>query len=256
MNCPSGFAVDEVLTHGAGSPAVAAHVASCPRCKQRVAGRRADAEGLAPMAAEVWRAVSARAAKAAPRPWAWRRPPAWAFASLSLAGALAVLAAIAVVRRSPPPAASYVAAKGAFTLTIAARRGAELLTIDAAHPARSGDELRFVPSGGAPGRYVAIASVDGRGDVWLLYPASPNDSSVPMPPAGQPLPGGIVLDDAPGPERLFIVISERPVPGAAVRAAARDDASARRAVDATLAAARARIFRMALEKATSAQGGP
>jgi hypothetical protein len=41
-----------------------------------------------------------------------------------------------------------------------------------------------------------------------------------LPPAGEALPGSIRLDAAPGPERLFVAFSKRPLLASAVRDAA------------------------------------
>jgi hypothetical protein len=73
---------------------------------------------------------------------------------------------------------------------------------------------------------VLVGSVDGTGTFSPFYPSSLDARSVPLPPPGQPLTPPIVLDAAPGPERLVVVRSARPLSaGAVARAAAAAAAS-------------------------------
>jgi hypothetical protein len=242
MTCPSEFVLDEVLSHGA-SPGVGAHVSGCPRCQQRVAGRRTDGERFVPFAPEIWRAVE-RTAPHRRRRWS----PALFTVPAGLAAALGVLLFLA---RSPlrEGHTGYTAPKGGFTLGVAARRGSAVFVADAVHPAHAGDELRFVPSGTPPGRFIAIVSLDGRRQLTLFYPAHPDEDSPPVPPAGEALPGGIILDDAPGPERLFVVLSAQPLRGADVQAAVRAQVEQGASAEAALARARANVVEVVVEKA-------
>jgi len=244
MTCPSEFVLDEVLTHGA-SPAVGTHVSECQRCQQRVAGRRADAERFAAFAPEIWhKAESAGTGRR--RRWL----PALVAVPAGLAAALAVvLWARGPAHEGASPADIYTGVKGGVALGVAARRGGELFMADAAHPARAGDELRFIPSGAAPGAFIAIVSLDGRRQLTLFYPAGPDADSPPVPPAGEALPGGITLDDAPGPERLFVVLSARPLRGAEVRDAVRAQVERGASAEAALAPARAKVVEVVVEKA-------
>jgi hypothetical protein len=242
MTCPSEFALDEVLSHGA-SPVVTTHVNECQDCQQRVAGRRADAQQFAAFAPEIWRKLDI---VRTPR---WRR---WLPALLVAPAALAAAFALLLLARAPGRnhlQAPDVGPKGGFGLAVAAQRGSELFMADAAHPVRAGDELRFIPSGAAKGQFIAIVSVDGHRELTLFYPARPDGNSLPLPPAGQALPGGIILDDAPGPERLFVVVSARPLRGAEVQAAIRAQLEQGAAAAAALAHARASVVEIAVEKA-------
>ena len=80
---------------------------------------------------------------------------------------------------------------------------------------RAGDRIRFgVMAGDA--RFVVVASVDGRGHASIYQP------STPIAAGKEPLvllPDSIVLDDAPGPERIFALFSDRKVEDAEVTAA-------------------------------------
>ena len=241
MTCPSEFVLDEVLTHGA-SPTIGAHVGACERCQERVAARRADGERFAPFAPDLGRGGGGGAPRRRPR---WLR--GLVVAPIGLAAALAVLLLVRHHAADDGPA-TYVGPKGGFALAVAARRGGALFMADAAHPARAGDELRFIPSA-APGRFIAIVSQDGRRELTLFYPARPDADSPPVPPAGEALPGGIVLDDAPGPERLFVVSSARPLRGAEVQAAVRAQVERGASAEAALARARAKVLEVVVEKA-------
>jgi hypothetical protein len=81
-----------------------------------------------------------------------------------------------------------------------------------------GDALRFVlyPAGLS---YALIASVDGAGQVSIYFPFRGTASAPIDGRSAQSLPGSIVLDRAAGPERLFAILSERPIEARLVREA-------------------------------------
>ena len=208
--CPSDFSLDDLELHGGTAPPeVAAHVAACARCRARGAARVARKEEFrAEMAPAVWRAIESRVPA---RPW-WRQR--WAMPAL----ATAALAAVLIVVRSGRGPEGYVRGiKGAPSVEIICRRGAETAPLAPGTPLAPGDELRFRPLVSPPGaRYVVIGSVDGSGRFAPFYPARADAESVPLPPSGAPLPGGIRIDATPGPERLLALWSAAPVPAAAV----------------------------------------
>jgi hypothetical protein len=80
----------------------------------------------------------------------------------------------------------------------------------------AGDALRFVldPTG-LP--YVLIVSVDGAGQVNIYFPFHGEVSAPVDGRTSVSVPGSIVLDEAPGPERLYVIYSERPIEARAVR---------------------------------------
>jgi hypothetical protein len=79
-----------------------------------------------------------------------------------------------------------------------------------------GDALRFVlyPSG-LP--YALIASVDGAGQVNVYFPFHGEASAAVDGAVAVPVAGSIVLDDAPGPERLFAIFSDRAIAARGLR---------------------------------------
>jgi hypothetical protein len=210
--CPSDFSLDDLEIHGGGaSPELAAHVAGCDRCRTRGAARVARQEEFrAEMSPAVWRAIEGRIPS---RPW-WRRR--WVMPALTAT----VVAAVLLVAHLDPDAGnrgSYVGTKGAPSVEIICRRGAETASLAPGAAVAPGDELRFRPLASPPdARYLMIGSVDGSGRFAPFYPARADGESVALPPAGAPLPGGIRIDATPGPERLVVLWSAAPVSAAAV----------------------------------------
>jgi hypothetical protein len=242
MICLSEFALDDVVIHGAD--AATSHVTDCARCQRRVAAREAAREGFRSIGPALWPAVL-EGRRARTRRF-WQRP--FFMAPLALAGAMAL---VLVTRVSPP--SPYWGAKGALSLSIVARRGDEVFALDAGRRAQPGDALRFLPAAPSPFRFVTIVSVDGRDDVTFFYPSSGQDRSVPLPPAGQALPGSIVLDDAPGPERLLVALTDQPIVASELRAAA----LAHRAESAgQFGGAKALLFWTTIEKESPPRGSP
>ena len=183
--------------------AVEAHAGGCARCRDELAGARAAgrrfAESVFP------RTLPALEARRPPRR-SWR---------LVLPLALAATAAVVLFVRTPPPDGPRFQPKGEGALEVFALRGGEPFPVRDGTALRAGDRIRF---GVAPGdaRFVLVASVDGRGNVSVYQP------STPVAAGGEPLvilPDSIVLDDAPGPERVFALFSDRPVDEPAVTAA-------------------------------------
>ena len=103
--------------------------------------------------------------------------------------------------------------KGATARVFARRNRAnttEVTKVDDGDRLAAGDALRFVllPTGR---RYVLITSIDGAGQVNVYHPFH-GQTSVEVDPRGTvSVPGSIVLDQAPGPERIFFIHSEQPL---------------------------------------------
>jgi hypothetical protein len=228
--CPSAFALDDRQIHGAATQqglgdSIGRHLAGCPRCAARLTTRDAlDERFHAQFRDPLWQRVRT----APPRSW-WRVGV--------LAPALAMVAAVAVLRvsaPSQPPARrppeigkDYRGAKGVPGIRVDGRRDGRVFAFDGATPARPRDEMQLTVAPARPEqRYVLVGSVDGTGRFSPFYPASLDGHSVALPAAGQPLLPPIVLDAAPGPERLIIVRSVRPL-AVAVVAARAEQAAAR-----------------------------
>jgi hypothetical protein len=110
-----------------------------------------------------------------------------------------------LVRPRPPVEDPAWQTKGAGALQVFGRRGDRLIPVEDGARLRPGDQLRFAVQPG-DARFVLIGSVDGGGGASLYYPSAAVGAD-----AGQVqvLAESIVLDDAPGPERIFAVFSDR-----------------------------------------------
>lgn len=222
--CLSEFALDDREIHGGGGPAAEAHIETCPSCRARLDERRAcAAEFQATLAAPTWTRIQAEAAARGRR---WSR----AFPLVLLGAAAASLLLLAAPRRRP--AASGPTPKGSAPVEVICRRGDMTFVVGSGDDVAPGDALRFRPLPIWPeARFVQVGSVDGTGAYAPFYPPSDDGVSVALPPRGAPLDGSIRLDRAPGPERLFVVLSETPLAARDVGRAALTHAAAGDRVD-------------------------
>ncbi|MGC4001573.1 MAG: DUF4384 domain-containing protein [Anaeromyxobacter sp.] len=137
--------------------------------------------------------------------------------------ALAVPAVLAVLVLRQAQVTPEVTLKGEpFRVAVARAGGApELAASDA--QVRAGDALRFSYEAAQPG-FLLVLELDGRGQAGVLLPFG-GASSAPV-EAGRRdfLPGSVVLDDAPGPELLLAVFSQRPLEAAPLLEALRRQA--------------------------------
>lgn len=208
-----------------------AHLASCARC-------RADSEAAAAERAHFSAYVMARTAPVAPRRWAL-----W----LALPAVAAAVALLALALRDPageraPELAPELAIKGGPTWHVFANRDGRTFAVHDGTPLAAGDRIRFaVAPAGA--RYLLVASIDGAGAVTIYFPYGGSESAPLAAGVQVELPGSIVLDAAPGPERMFAVFSDEPIATAAIarqlRAIGNGGADAIRSTH-SLAVARAR----------------
>ncbi|HVY38045.1 MAG TPA: hypothetical protein VHM31_08920 [Polyangia bacterium] len=210
--CPSSFAWDDHEIHGTPLPdAVARHAGACPRCR-RAAERREASRQI--FAARIAAPLRRRLAEAPPRPRWTFRGGRWRAASIIGAAALAGLFAVVRLRRTDTggDVAGYVGAKGDLAIQLAGRRAGRVFLFDGETTAQPGDELELTVRGAAASPYVLVGSVDGTGRFSPFYPASLDARSVQLPPGGRPLQPPVQLDDAPGPERIVVVLSSLPLP--------------------------------------------
>jgi hypothetical protein len=196
--CLSEFALDDHAVHGHADPSVVAHLSSCQACRVRIDLRQAQvSEFQATLAAPTWTRVRAETAtrrRARALPW------------VAVAAGTAALLLFVIVPRRPRREADPTP-KGSSLAEIVCRRGERTFVIGAGDEVAPGDRLRFRPRPIWPqARYIQVGSVDGTGRYSPFYPAD-GGVSVALPVRGEPLDGSIRLDDAPGPERLFVVLS-------------------------------------------------
>ena len=177
------------------------HLEGCARC-------RADRDAAAELRGHFTASVLPRT-RAVPPPRAWRR--AW----LALPALAGVAVLLVLIRRGEPPAPE-IAVKGDATWQVFAHRGDLTFAVHDGAELAAGDRIRFVVAPGAA-RYLLIASIDGAGHATIYYPYGAAKSE-PIAGARVELPGSIVLDAAPGPERVFALLSDEPLASAAVLA--------------------------------------
>jgi hypothetical protein len=185
--------------------ALQAHAAACLRCRAALDEAREAERHFAEVVYP--RTLPALQARRAPPPRRWTLLP------VGLGTALAAAAALFLVVRSGP--GPELQAKGAASLAVFARRGERVFPVKDGASLRAGDRIRFGVAPG-PARFVLVASIDGRGHVSVYQESTPVGAQ-----AGPLalLPDSIVLDDAPGPERIFAVFSERRLPAQEVTGA-------------------------------------
>ncbi|MFL5306779.1 MAG: hypothetical protein ACJ8F1_16300 [Polyangia bacterium] len=202
-NCPSSFALDAFRLGLDPSPA--AHVRDCARCTAWLAAQ----EQVEANVAHLW-------VPAAPR-----RPHGfWRGLRLGLPVAALAAAALLLVARPRQPTET---AKGASaSVQIARSRAGAVSWLSPADDVAAKDAIRlFVNRQDRADRYVLVGSVDGTGQLSRFYPMDGQGCSVSLPAAGEAIDGSIVIDEAPGPERLVVLVSHEPLCWPAVADVAR-----------------------------------
>jgi hypothetical protein len=199
---PSDYALDR------GCGEIDAHVAGCAACRERRAvAARLDTQFERDVMPRTLGRVRARLHEPS------RRRPGWWLIGCGL-GATAVAALLLIVVRPRPPSSDPawdgikgpVSAGHATTLSVFIKRGDRVRVLEPGQPLRAGDALRFVARLDRP-RFVELRARDASGRERTLFPEGP--TAVQVQP-GQVLPGGFVVDAAPGPERLTVLLGDRP----------------------------------------------
>ena len=196
------------------------HLAACETCAAKLRelerlGREFSTEVFPRTVDQVSARASSRTAVAR---W-WLAPAAGLVLSAAAASAL-------WVRPGPsgepgaPETPSEVRPKGEPGFKVLAARGQAVFPVDDGRSLLApGDRIRFVlRPAGLP--YALVAAVDGGGKVTVYYPFGGRQSASIPPERGEVvLPGSIRLDDAPGPERIFLLQSKAPLSARAVERA-------------------------------------
>lgn len=180
---------------------VRAHLAACSACCD-------DMTTAAELREQFVRSVLPRGLPARrSHRWPWLAVPA--FAALML---------IVVLWQRPRPIPE-LAIKGEASWQVFANRDGQTFAVRDGTELAAGDRIRFaVQPDGA--RHLLVASIDGSGAVTIYYPYG-GDQSASIEGDRIELAGSIVLDAAPGPERIYAILSDRPVAAIVVRAALR-----------------------------------
>lgn len=206
---------------------LAAHVRECSRCAetqaalQRATARFRDEVFPRSLPRIVPRALAAtnRPAARLRRWWSEARAGVrWASVAAPVAAALVLTAGSFAYKTrgtSTVDQEPAVATKGGPALHLFVRRGDRVFAAQPGSVLAPGDAVRFVaePAGH---HYLLVVSIDGAGKVSVYHPFDGAESA-PLAPAGRAeVPGSIVLDCAPGPERIVAVFSDAPLSAAAV----------------------------------------
>ena len=147
--------------------------------------------------------------------WLWFALPALAAAAMAF-----LLIVVAAPRNHSTTrdgrADDELRVKGGATWHVFANHRGHTFAVRDGAVLAAGDQIEFVvyPHGA---RYVIIGSVDGAGTASIYYPYAGNQSA-PIDGEGVELAGSIVLDAAPGPERLYALFSDDPISADVVRA--------------------------------------
>ena len=200
------------------------HLDACPACRAQQQARLALAEQFArevlPCSLPVVRE------RLVPNPR--RHMRLWGLALAPVAcGALLLLVLLrgGPDRGSDPrasvtnPAANLpddLGVKGGNGLFTYARQSGKVKRLASGSSVAAGDALRFVVETGDH-RYLLLAGVDGGGHASAYFPLGQWQGAPVTPHVRFEVPGSLVLDDAPGPERIFALLSARPLPGDRIR---------------------------------------
>jgi hypothetical protein len=194
-----------------------AHLLGCERCRFDEERLREHREHFARQVHP--RTVARLRARAESEPgrglrWAW------------LAGLMVPAAVVAVLflrPRSPvvPAPPPTIGIKGAPSLAAVARHGERVFPVTPQVPLAPGDQVRFVLEPG-PHRFALVVSVDGGGRASVYHPYQGAESAEVTPNQRQEVPGSIVLDGSPGPERVYVLYSDQPLASGDVAGALQD----------------------------------
>lgn len=128
----------------------------------------------------------------------------------------AALLIVVIGLRPRPARVDGLGIKGEASWQVFANRNGRVFAVRDGTELAAGDQIRFavIPAGA---RYLLVASVDGLGVATIYYPYD-GAGSAPIEGDRVEPDGSIVLDAAPGPERIYALLSDEPIAADAVRA--------------------------------------
>ncbi|MBS2029564.1 MAG: zf-HC2 domain-containing protein [Deltaproteobacteria bacterium] len=176
-----------------------AHLGSCATCSATLADLKARQAQFASTRLPLLMPGAVERASGWRRFFTSRTP-------LYAALALAIPILLLVLLRPPAPDNGI---KGGPALQVVVKHGARVSPLRPGEMLAAGDELRFVIEPGKR-RFLLIMSVDGAGTVSVYEPFDGNESA-PISGPRVEIPGSVVLDRAPGPERLYALFSDAPI---------------------------------------------
>ena len=203
---------------------LAAHVLGCGRCAElqqtvQRAASRFRAEVAPRTLPRVLAMTEGRAARL--RTWWSTASAKWRWTLLATPVAAALLLTVGPLAHKEPRPGDVdrepaVSEKGPPALRVFVRRGDRVFPGRSGEALAAGDAVRFMvePRGH---RFLLLVSIDGAGKVSVYHPFQGTMSA---PLGADPrveLPGSIVLDRAPGPERIFAIFSDEALSTTLVR---------------------------------------
>jgi hypothetical protein len=209
---------DRLLLHALSSEEqvkIEQHLVVCERCRTDHADYAADARQFSQ---EIFPRTVQRLRLATPGSF-WGRLLQQRVVWILAPAMTAVLALVVVRGRlsddghrgSRSSAGDAIRIKGGEpTLRSFARRMQHVFPIQDGMELHPGDEMRFVVDSPRL-QFLLLASVDGAGRVNIYFPYDGSQSGVIATGKPTELPGSIVLDTAPGPERVFAFYSKNPL---------------------------------------------
>jgi len=199
----------------AEAAALRGHLDSCESCRQQEHSQRALADRF--LRDVLPRTLPAVRERLEPSPW-WRMRR-WAFALAPLACGLVLLAywGRGTSRISVVAPVDDLAVKGGGGFLAYVRQGTGVKRLENGAVLAPGDALRFAIDAGT-NKHILIAGVDGAGKANAYFPYGQWQGAALAAGTRFEAPGSIVLDDSPGPERIFAFLSPDPLDGAAIRA--------------------------------------
>ncbi|MGH7284490.1 MAG: DUF4384 domain-containing protein [Polyangiaceae bacterium] len=206
-NCLSDFAFDRLLAReleGEALENAEAHIASCDRCRARMAAISSEKEAFASHAPELVRRAGA---------------PSKRWLAFAATGAAALAAAAMLVLQVHPStnAGESTRLKGGAHIGFFVKHGDGVSRGYADEAVAPGDSLRFVYTSATDG-YIAVLSVDGSRHASIYYPDGPNAVHANA-AVDEPLPNSVVLDATLGREKLYGLFCHDPIALEPVRAA-------------------------------------
>jgi hypothetical protein len=118
--------------------------------------------------------------------------------------------ALLLLRPTSPPTPAWDGIKGSSAaavpgVAVFVKRGKDVILLAPGQPLRPGDALRFVARLDRP-RFLELRARDASGRERTIFPDGPTAAEL---RPDQPVPGGFVVDAAPGPERLTVLLGDR-----------------------------------------------
>lgn len=182
------------------------HLENCAQCRQQVEALKVEREAfLKRRPARPFLAVVRQAAESEKPKW-WSRGLGLRF-GFALAAAATVAVVMVAIPRSDPDSIAF---RGNVSLEVLRSRGGAPAEKVEDKSLKPGDILRFRMLALDENAFAFVASIDAQGHVSRYFPAK-EPRAVAVRKGEGLLPGAVELDDQLGAERIFLIISKKPL---------------------------------------------